>query len=235
MAAADDEGTSHTVFASVARQFGLYTTAGISTSVQYQVNDNSTKIYNASLFGAYGLPTGLSLSGAWATAFWSRTRTMKAPSPRTSSRATGSPGPAISVGVFQDFRQTAQSGQNFGTVETRTYFGSFLYQLTPFINTVLSATYSENSPTGTGNTNNNNTQKSLTYGASVNWQILRWLSATLQYTYTKQTGNDAFDAELLRERRLRREPRNTQSLRDVLVSLFRQPPPAQTLRRFILS
>ena len=53
----DDEGTSHTVFASVARQFGLYTTAGISTSFQYQVND-STKIYNASLFGAYGLPTG---------------------------------------------------------------------------------------------------------------------------------------------------------------------------------
>ena len=63
-------------------------------------------------------------------------------------------------------------------METRSYFGSFLYQLTPFINTVLSATYSENSPTGTGNTNNNSTQKTLTYGAGVNWQILRWLTAT---------------------------------------------------------
>jgi hypothetical protein len=78
-------------------------------------------------------------------------------------------------------------------VETRTYFGSFLYQLTPFINAVLNASYSENSPTGTGNVNNSGTQKALTYGAAVNWQILRWLTASLQYTYTKQTGTTAFD------------------------------------------
>jgi opacity protein-like surface antigen len=99
---------------------------------------------------------------------------------------------AISVGVFQDFRQTAQQGQNFGTVKTRSYFGSFLYQWTPFINTVLNVTYSENEPTGTGNRDVSGSQNTLTYGAGVNWQVLRWLTASLQYQYTRQTGGSAF-------------------------------------------
>jgi hypothetical protein len=31
------------------------------------------------------------------------------------------------------------------------------------------------------------------YGASVNWQVLRWLTASLQYLYTQQTGNNVFN------------------------------------------
>jgi hypothetical protein len=58
-----NDNTTHTVFAAVSRQFGLYTTGGLSTSAQFQ-SDNNTKIYNASIFGAYGLPSGLSLSAA---------------------------------------------------------------------------------------------------------------------------------------------------------------------------
>ena len=54
-------------------------------------------------------------------------------------------------------------------------------------------TYSENTPTGTGNTDTNETQKTLTYGASLNWQVLRWLTASLQYLHLKQTGSAAFN------------------------------------------
>jgi len=75
-------------------------------------------------------------------------------------------------------------------VVTRSYFGSFLYQLTPFINTVLHANYAENEGTGTGNAQNGGTAKTLSYGATVNWQVLRWLTASLQFTHTKQTGNN---------------------------------------------
>ena len=188
-----EDGTSHTVFGSVARQFGLYTTAGISTSFQYQTID-STKIYNASVFGAYGLPTGLSASAAVGYSILDSNSEdsdgLVSANVNVSYRFARA---SISVGAFQDFRQTAQTGQDFGTVQTQAFYGNFLYQLTPFINTVLSATYSQNTPTGTGNTNTNETQKTLTYGASLNWQILRWLTASLQYTYTKQKGNDAFD------------------------------------------
>lgn len=183
-----NDTTGHTVFGSVARQFGLFASGGVSSSFSYQT-ENSTKIYNASLFGAYGLPTGLSLSGAVGYSILSSDD--RDAEGTISANATASyrfTRAIISVGVFQDFRQTGQQGENFGTVETRSYFGSFLYQLTPFINTALQVTYSENEPTGTGNVREDRGLNTLSYGASINWQILRWLSSSLRYTYTKQTG-----------------------------------------------
>ena len=181
--------TSHTGFASVARQIGLYGTGGLSTSYQFQTED-STKIWNASLFGAYGLPTGLSVSAAVGYSLLNSDSQSNEGTISANVNASYRFNRAvISVGAFQDFRQTAQQGQNFGTVETRSYFGSFLYQLTPFINAVVNASYSENEGTGTGNDANGGTSKTLTYGGAVNWQALRWLTASLRYTYTKQTGN----------------------------------------------
>jgi hypothetical protein len=186
-----DDNTSHTVFGSVTRQFGLFTSGGLSSSFSYQTEEN-TKIYNASIFGAYGLPTGLSLSGAVGYSILS-SDTEDAEG-GISANATVSyrfTRAIISAGVFQDFRQTGQQGENFGTVESRSYFGSFLYQITPFLNSTLQATYSENDPTGTGNERRGGGISTLSYGASVNWQALRWLSASLRYTYIKQTGDGA--------------------------------------------
>ena len=184
--------TSHTGFASASRLFGLYTTAGLSTSYSYQTQDN-TKIFNASVFGAYGVPSGLSLSAAVGYSILNSdtqdnegTVSVNAVASYRFTRAV------ISVGVAQDFQQTAQQGQNFGTVESRSYFGNFLYQLTPFINTTLEARYSEATPTGTGNIQTNQTQTTLTYGAALNWMILRWLTASIRYDFTKQTGTTAF-------------------------------------------
>jgi hypothetical protein len=188
----DNDNTSHTVFASVSRQFGLYTTGGVSTSAQFQTQD-STKVYNVSLFGAYGLPSGLSLSAAVGYSILDSdvqdTEGTVSANVAASYRFNRA---FFSVGVFQDFRQTSQQGQNFGTVQTRSYFGSFLYQWTPFINTTLHVTYSENEPTGTGNQKSSASQDTLSYGASLNWQVLRWLAASLQYTYTRQTGTSTF-------------------------------------------
>ncbi len=185
----DDDTTSHTGFASVARQIGLYGTGGLSTSYSFQTQEN-TKIWNASVFGAYGLPTGLSLSAAVGYSLLNSdsqsNEGIVSANANASYRFTRA---VISVGAFQDFRQTAQQGENFGTVETRSYFGSFLYQWTPFINTLLFANYTENEGTGTGNEENGGSTKTLSYGATLNWQVLRWLTASLQYRYTKQTGN----------------------------------------------
>ena len=185
--------TSHTGFASASRLFGLYTTAGVSTSYSYQTQNN-TKIFNASVFGAYGVPTGLSLSAAVGYSILNSdtqsnegTVSVNALASYRFARAM------ISIGVLQDFQQTAQQGQNFGTVESRSVFGSFLYQLTPYINAVLDARYSEATPTGTGNVQNDRTQTTLTYGAGVNWLVLRWLTASLRYDFTKQTGTNAFN------------------------------------------
>jgi hypothetical protein len=186
------DNTSHTVFAAASRLFGLYTTGGLSTSAQFQ-SQNSTRIYNASLFGAYGLPSGLSLSAAVGYSILdSDTQNAEGTVSANVTAGYRFNRAFFSVGVFQDFQQTSQQGQNFGTVETRSYFGSFLYQWTPFINTTLHVTYSENAPTGSGNQKAGGSQNTLNYGASLNYQILRWLTASLQYNYRHQTGGSAF-------------------------------------------
>jgi len=187
------DNTSNTIFVSGSRQFGLYTSGGISGSYQWQTQDDTT-IWNASAFGSYGLPTGLSLSAAVGySVLNSNTQTNEGTVSANVNASYRFTRAIATVGVFQDFRQSAQQGQDFGTVQTRSYYGSFLYQLTPFINTVLNASYSENEPTGTGNVNNSGTEKSLQWGAAINWQILRWLTASIRYGYTKQTGNNTFN------------------------------------------
>ena len=185
--------TTNSVFVSAARQFGLFASGGLMGSASFQSEDN-TNIYNASIFGTYGIPTGLSLSARIGYSFLTGDNEDNedggfAGEVSASYRFARA---VISAGVFQDFRQSGQTGQDFGTVYTRSYFGSFLYQFTPFLNAVANVTYNENEPTGTGNTNTGQTETTLTYGASLNWQILRWLSASARYTYTKQRGTDAF-------------------------------------------
>jgi hypothetical protein len=186
-----DDNTSHTMFASLARQFGLYATGGISSSYQLQTEED-TRIFNASLFGAYGLPTGFSISAAVGYSILTSEDNDDEGTVSANVAASYRFARAVfSVGVVQDFRQTGQTGENFGTVESRSYFGSALYQFTPFINAIAQVTYSESEPTGVGN-EGNGTLKTLQYGASVNWQMLRWLVASLRYDYIKRTGENVF-------------------------------------------
>jgi hypothetical protein len=184
--------TTNTGFASLLRQFGLYASGGLQTSYSYQTQNN-TKIWNGSILGAYGLPTGLSLSARLGYSLLnSDTQSTEG---RFAGNATASyrfTRAIMSVGVSQDFQQTAQQGQNFGTVQSTSYFGNFLYQFTPFINASLQARYSENTGTGTGNSQTGGTQTALTYGATVNWQVLRWLVASVNYTWIQQTGGNVF-------------------------------------------
>jgi hypothetical protein len=188
-----NDNTSNTLFVSGSRQFGLYATGGLQSSYSWQTED-STTIWNISAFGSYGLPTGLSIAASLGYSILNSdtqdNEGLISANVNASYRFTRA---VVSVGAFQDFRQTAQQGENFGTVETRTFYGQFLYQITPFINAFANVSYSENEPTGTGNVNNNGTEKFLTYGAGLNWQALRWLTASLRYEYSKQTGGNAFN------------------------------------------
>jgi hypothetical protein len=188
--------TTHSVFGSAARQFGLFTSAGVSSTYSYQTLDDTT-IWNVSLFGSHGIPQGLSVAGSVGYSRLMNNSGDNDSEHAVSASLTGSyrfaTRAVLSVGVSQDFRQTGQQGENFGTVLSRSYFGSFLYQFTPFINSTLFVRYSENEPTGTGNIDDTGTQKTLTYGASVNWQVLRWLSASLQYEYLQQRNNNVFN------------------------------------------
>ena len=88
------------------------------------------------------------------------------------------------MAIFQDFVPTFLQGENFGVSLTRSYTGTFSYELTPFIDTVLRASYSENQFTGVGNSQSNPDSNVLSAGASLIWRIRPWLTSRLEYTYT---------------------------------------------------
>jgi hypothetical protein len=186
---ASTESTSHRVLGSLSRRVGQFGSAGVSSSYSMSsTDDNDSRTWNISLFSAYGLPTGFSLSGSIGYSLHDSDRggALSTISSNTNAsyrfvRAV------ISLGVFQDFRQTAEEGQDFGVVVTRTMTGTFSYQLTPFINTNLRTSYSRNEPTEGGTGASAQASSTFTAGGGLSWQILRWLGMSLDYTHTERS------------------------------------------------
>ncbi len=185
--------TGNLFTASLSHQLGTYASAGVQGSYAMQTLDNLT-IWNGSVFGTYGLPTGFSFSGSLGYSLLNS---------NVASNQSGYSGNmaanyahargAISLGIFQDYNTTYQggqlglsgvdqSGQNFGVVQQRGFTGAFSYQLTPFINSFVRAAYTQNTNTGIGNTKSNTSQDFFTANAGVTWPLLRWLNLSLQYT-----------------------------------------------------
>jgi len=179
--------------ASVSHQLGAYASAGVQGSYSTQTLDNLT-IWNGSVFGTYGLPTGFSFSGS--VGYSLLNSDVASNQGGFSGNAIASYAHArgvISLGIFQDYRTTYQggqigqngvdqTGQNFGVVQTLGLTGNFTYQLTPFLGSFMQAAYTQNKNTGIGNTKSDTSQDYFTASAGVNWPVLRWLNLGLQYT-----------------------------------------------------
>jgi hypothetical protein len=179
--------------ASVSHQLGTYASVGVQGSYSMQTLDD-LKIWNGSVFGTYGLPTGLSFSGSVGYSVLnsdvaSNQGGFSGNMLASYAHARGT----ISLGIFQDYRTTYQggqfgqnvvdqSGQNFGVVQTLGITGNFTYQLTPLIGSFMNASYTQNKNTGIGNTKSNTSQDYFTANAGINWLVLRWLNMSLQYT-----------------------------------------------------
>lgn len=173
--------------ATFSHQLGAYASAGVQGSYSTQ-SLGELRVWNGSAFATYGLPTGISFSGSLG---YSRLSSdTSADQDGISANASASYAHArgvISLGIFQDFRTTYQGGQNFGVVETRGLTGNFSYQLTPFISSFVQASWYQNTNTGVGNVRSNRSQDSVATGAGINWQLLRWLTMSLQYTHNQRT------------------------------------------------
>lgn len=183
----ENQSTGHLIWASLARQVSRLSSVGISTSYSFQSADNA-RIGNVSLFTTYELPGRLSLSGSLGYSFITSDSGEDLSTITTNTSASYRFAKAvISVAIFQDLNQTALQGQNFGIVRTRSYTGTFGYALTPFIETSLRASYSENQSTGVGNSAGSPDTTALSAMASLGWRIRQWLSMGLDYTYTRYT------------------------------------------------
>jgi hypothetical protein len=185
------QSTGNLFTASLSRQTGEHSTLGVSGSYQEQSPPRSgdQHLWNVSLFGTYGLPSGLSLSGSIGYGQLSSNNQSPTSAITTNSNLSYSFGRGIvAVGMFSDFRQTALEGQNFGIVQTQGYTGSILYTFTPFITGSLQATYSQNSFTGSGNNSSSPNTNNITGHARVAWHLLPWLIMNAQYSYILRSG-----------------------------------------------
>jgi hypothetical protein len=179
----DSDQIGNRFYGSLSRQIGTFTSAGVSSSFSWYSANTDSRIFNVSLFAAHGVPGGFSVSGSVGySLFDSETAdptNLASFSLNASYRfARG----IVSVGAFQDIRQTADEGEDFGMVTTRSAWASFSYSFTAFITGSLHARYSRDEPLeGGGSSIVPSTY--LTAGANLSWQITNWLSLTLAYLY----------------------------------------------------
>ena len=188
----------HRVFGSFSRQLDTFTTAGVSSSYSMIFSNTDSRVANISLFAAHGIPGGFSLS---ASVGYSLFDSDAAPSLRHSfsSSITASYRFAfatLTAGYFQDFRQTADEGEDFGIILSRTAFVIFSYAITPFVTAFATLmtesmwiTPAKRSPRNepvSGGGSGIAPQSTYVAGASISWRILTWLSLTGEYTWRKR-------------------------------------------------
>jgi hypothetical protein len=182
--ATSGDATSQTVYGSFSRQTSQYSTAGISSSYTL-VSVDDARIWNVSFFSSIGLPQGLSLSSSLGYSFLRSDNEGDTGGVTSNSTLSYTFTQAvISLSAFQDYRNTGISGQDFGIVQATGYAGSILYSFTPSITGNARASYTTNDFTGIGNDSSTPSSNTLTAGGGLRWQILDWLSSTLQYTHT---------------------------------------------------
>ena len=175
---------SNRVYGIFSRQIGTFTTAGLSSSFSWIHGTNDSTYFNISVIGSHGIPGGFSVSGSVGYGLFDSNTASKPTHLFTASLnasyqfARG----FVQVGFFQDVRQTAEEGQDFGLVTTRAAHGSFSYPITAFINATVHGEYSRNEPLE-GNSSTIPSSSILTAGANLSWHITNWLSMTLAYLY----------------------------------------------------
>jgi hypothetical protein len=183
------QSTGHRLWGSVSRSLDTFTSAGVSSSFSLILDDDddTRRIVNISLFAAHGVPGGFSLSGSVGYSVFDSDSASN-PDHAFSASINGSYRFAlatISAGFFQDFRQTADEGEDFGLVFSRTAYVAFSYAITPFITATARGQYSRNEPVSGGGSGIN-PQTTYTAGAGFSWRLLTWLSLSGNYTWTKR-------------------------------------------------
>jgi hypothetical protein len=188
---ADSTTTGHQVTATFSRDFTQERTAGITAA--YVVREqtlatgrtNFTR-WSVSLFNNYVVPDKLVIRGNIGLALLDSGGSSGHPLLTSNSDITYYLGPLVLGLVLErGFAETFAQGQNFGIVETSGISGSVSYRYSPLLSGRLTGGYRENTFTGVGapgQSRRDDTTVSAT--ANVTYQVLRWLAATLDYTYT---------------------------------------------------
>ena len=194
---ADSAVTGHQVTASFSRDFSQDRTAGVTAAYAAREQTLATgrtpfTRWNVSLFNNYVVPDKLIVRGNIGIAQLNSGGSSGRPLLTSNSDITYYRGPLVLGLVLErGFAETFGQGQNFGVVETSGYSGWLSYRYSPLLTGRLRAEYRENKFTGAGVAGQGHRDdKTVSATANVSYQVLRWLTATMDYTYTN-TKTDA--------------------------------------------
>ena len=195
---ADSTTIGHQVTGSAARELTKDVTAGITAA--YAVREQTSASgrthftrWNVSLFNNYVVPDKLVVRGNIGVALLDGAGASGRPLLTSNSDITYYLGPLVlGLLVERGFAETFAQGQNFGVVETSGISGSLAYRYSALLTGRLGGGYRENTFTGLGASGQTHRDdKTVTATANVSYQALRWLAATLDYTYTRTESSPA--------------------------------------------
>jgi hypothetical protein len=195
-ATADSTTTGHQVTGSFSRELTRNTTAGLTAT--YAVREQRTAgrttdftRWSLSFFNNYVVADRIVLRGSLGVAQLDSDAGRARLVVISNTDFTYYLGAAIfGLRIERGFSETFAEGQNFGVVETSGATGSVTYRFTPLLTGAVSGTYRENKFTGTGGGGQSG-RDDTSFGGSANlsYQVLRWLTATMDYSYTETTSS----------------------------------------------
>ena len=198
--------SGHQLTASLSRDLSERSTAGISGNYAWRTQDakapdaeiNFTR-WNGSVFANYAIPNTIAIRASVGVSQLSSDSFNGDPVVSTASSLSYWFGQAVAtITVERGFSETFAEGQNQGVVKTTGASGSLVYPFTPSLGGHAGVSYHENeftgiggTPTATGgNSSSTRTDKVLSAGVGVSYQILRWLGSSLDYTYSRTDSSD---------------------------------------------
>ena len=188
---ADSTVTGHQVTATFSRDMTKDITAGVTAA--YAARDQTRATghthftrRSVTLFNNYVVTDTLVVRGNIGLAQLDSGGSSGRPLLTSNSDITYYRGPLVlGLLVERGFAETFGQGQNFGVVETSGISGSVFYRYSPLLTGRLTGGYRENKFTGVGGDQGRRDDKIVTATANVSYQILRGLTATMDYTYTR--------------------------------------------------
>jgi hypothetical protein len=190
--------TGHEVTGTYSREVSRLLTAGVTANYAVREQDRSTDTADfnrksVSLFINYVLPEKLVVRSNIGVAQLDGDASSDEVLLITNSDLSYYLGRAVfGLRLERGFSETFEQGQNFGVVKTSAVSGSVGYKFTPLLSALVSGTYRENKFTGEGGGSQaGRDDETITATANLTYQISRWLSATLDYTYTDTKSSDA--------------------------------------------
>jgi len=189
--------TGHQISATFTRDLRKDLSAGITGSYAFRTLDEDGhetdfRRWNASFFSNYVLPEKIVVISSIGVSQLLGGGSDEKLLLTSSSSLTYWFGPAIlTLGLERGFSETFATSDNNGVVETFGVSAGLAYRFTPLVTGSIGASRRENKTTGIGQSTGSQSEQT-TYGftAAISYQILRWLSSTLDYTHTEVETKD---------------------------------------------